>query len=144
MKIIILSLLLLFNISFAFAHSKDTIILIDAAMIKKANPGKIMLDGKVYADIDNDNIPDTINYSYTQSAPPTAGGNKNLNVTNNPILTFDIFLKGPSVSIQVNYMCSTIGIMKSMHKGMKDLYCGPASVLQWNGEDYILKNKNTY
>lgn len=144
MKYISLTLLFLFQILFSYAGSENITILVDAAILKKENPDKIMLDGTVYADIDNDNIEDAINYSYHVSTPPAACSDENCIIKNNtlslsPILMFNIFLKGPSASIQVDYMCTTIGIMNSLHNGMKDIYCGPSSILQWDGENYILE-----
>ncbi|EUK17619.1 hypothetical protein [Commensalibacter papalotli (ex Servin-Garciduenas et al. 2014)] len=142
----IISLLIFFSyIPFAFADSKDTTILIDAAALKKANPDKIMLDGKIDADIDHDNVMDVINYAYNASTPPAACSEENCIVQNNrlitqPTLTFDIFLKEPKASIQINYVCTSIGVMKSIHNGMKDIFCGPSSILRWNDEDYIKNN----
>lgn len=149
MKNIVLLVLLLSNISFAFAQSTNTTILVDASALQKANPDKVMFDGEIYVDIDNDTVKDVVRYAYNASAPSAACSNEKCVRDNNktvlqPILTFDIFLKGPGATIPVNYMCTTIGVMKSIHNGMKDLYCGPSSILQWNGEDYVEKAFNDF
>lgn len=142
----IISLLLFFSyVPFAFADSKNTTILIDATALKKSNPDKVMSDGKIDVNIDNDNVMDVINYSYNASTPPTVCSEENCIIQNHtlisqPTLTFDIFLKGPKALIQINYICTSIGIMKSMHNGMKDIFCGPSSILQWNSEDYVKNN----
>lgn len=144
MKKIILLIFLLSDISYVFARPANTTILVDAKALQKANPDKVMLDGEVYVDLDNDKIKDIIRYAYSASTPPAACSDKNCIQENNtgdqhPILTFEIFLKRSGATISVNYMCTSIGLMKSSHNGMKDLYCGSSSILQWNGEDYVEK-----
>ncbi|CAI3950069.1 unnamed protein product [Commensalibacter communis] len=144
MKKIILFLLLLSPISFACAKPTNMTIIVDAASLKKAHPETITSDGKAYADIDNDTINDVIEYSYNASAPPMACGNdvncidQNQALNSHPTLTFHIILKEPNATIPVSYMCTAIGIMNSIHNGMKDIFCGPSFILQWNGEDYII------
>ncbi|WP_294610775.1 hypothetical protein [uncultured Gilliamella sp.] len=139
----LLLIFLLFT-QFVFATERRGDILVDANILKKQNPEKIILDGEVYADLNNDNLIDTIKYSYSVSPPPTACVSedcvKKNELSSNPILTFDIFLNGSDTEISGNYMCQYIGILKTTHNEMKDIFCGPSYILEWSGSDYVLKN----
>lgn len=55
---------------------------------------------------------------------------ENNKLSSNPILTFDIFLNGSDTEISGNYMCQYIGILKTTHNEMKDIFCGPSYILE--------------
>jgi len=119
-------------------------ILISAEKIKNQNPDEFILDGKVEAYINDDQILDTIEYFYMAETPPVACGLENncdeinAQFMGKPTLTFDIIIND-TTRISGHYFCDSIGLIKSSYtEGMADLFCGPSYQLRWNGEDYLL------
>ncbi|EMN5322659.1 hypothetical protein [Enterobacter hormaechei] len=126
--------LLVITTSAYCAHSKN--VLVNANNLKNTGfrDGKM---GTVNVDLDSDGNQDTIEYTFSSTTPP--GTCEQLDcmssLDNSPILTFQIKMHDGK-SIDGSYMCTSLGISRKRHNGMKDILCGPKYILRWNGEEY--------
>lgn len=93
--------------------------------------------GHVVTDLNGDGKKDIIEYTFASSTPPGTCDQSDCmsNLDNSPTLTFQITMHDGK-SIDAAYMCTSIGVSKNMHKGLKDIFCGPKYILRWNGEEY--------
>ena len=137
-------LLLLFFVSSVLMAEPTIEILVSAEEIRNQNPDDFFVDGKVDAYINDDQLIDRLEYSYTANTPPVACGfdsqcaEYNAQFMNKPTMTFEIIINDAQ-RIDVSYFCDAIGIIKSSYtEGMPDLFCGPSYKLKWNGSEYLL------
>lgn len=126
--------LLVISTSAYCAHNKD--VLVNANKLK--NTG--FLDGQtgtVNVDLNGDGYKDTIEYIFSSATPPGTCDQSDCmsSLDNSPILTFQIKMHDGK-SIDGSYMCTSLGVSKELHNGMKDILCGPKYILRWNGEEY--------
>jgi hypothetical protein len=135
-----MTLLFIFLMSFVVSAQSEKInlanILVDANVLKAQG----VTDGQsgiARADLNNDNLKELVEYSYSSSTPPgTCDKDDCLSSLNNdPMLTFKINFNNCN-AIDVSYFCTSIGVLSEWHNGMKDLFCGPEYILRWNGESY--------
>ncbi|HCR1139933.1 TPA: hypothetical protein OMU28_002150 [Klebsiella aerogenes] len=89
--------------------------------------------------VENSKELNDIHYSYSKIGPTPACGNADsCSPTSASVITFDIDGGALDKTINVSYMCDSIGIYKSFHNGMRDLHCGPSYKLVWTGSEYDL------
>jgi hypothetical protein len=93
--------------------------------------------GRVTTDLNGDGEKDIIEYTFLSSTPPGTCDQSDCmsNLDNSPTLTFEITMHDGK-SIDAAYMCTSIGISKKSHKGLKDIFCSPKYTLRWNGDEY--------
>jgi hypothetical protein len=93
--------------------------------------------GSVNTDLNGDGNQDVIEYTFASTTPPGTCDQSDCMSTldNSPILTFQIKMHDGK-AIDGSYMCTSLGVTKNIHHGMKDILCGPKYILRWNGEDY--------
>lgn len=81
--------------------------------------------------------PNHINYLYSKIGPtPACGTKEECSPTSESVITFNITGGGLEKRINVNYMCTSIGVYQAFHNGMRDLNCGPNYKLVWTGIKY--------
>lgn len=118
------------------SQTKDIDMLVTASKLKNSGfvDGQI---GRVTTDLNGDGKKDIIEYTFLSSTPPGTCDQSDCmsNLDNSPTLTFEITMHDGK-SIDAAYMCTSIGILKKSHKGLKDIFCGPKYILRWNGEEY--------
>lgn len=128
--------------STTYAHcsqSNDVDMLVTANKLKSSG----FVDrqtGRVITDLNGDGKKDIIEYTFVSSTPPGTCNQSDCmsNLDNSPTLTFQITMHDGK-SIDAAYMCTSIGVSKNMHKGLKNIFCGPKYILRWNGEEYDTK-----
>ncbi|MCE0814095.1 hypothetical protein [Buttiauxella sp. S04-F03] len=93
--------------------------------------------GSVNTDLNGDGKQDVIEYTFASTTPPGTCDQSDCmsSLDNSPILTFQIKMHDGK-AIDGSYMCTSLGVTKNIHHGMKDILCGPKYILRWNGEDY--------
>lgn len=93
--------------------------------------------GSVNTDLNGDGNQDVIEYTFASTTPPGTCDQSDCmsSLDNSPILTFQIKMHDGK-AIDGSYMCTSLGVTKNIHHGMKDILCGPKYILRWNGEDY--------
>ncbi|WP_256852674.1 hypothetical protein [Pantoea sp. Fr+CA_20] len=115
-------------------HSITT--LVDANKLKESGftDGQT---GKVYADLYGDGSKDVIEYTYSDSTPPGTcyQADCSASLNESPIITFEIKMHDGK-SLDASYMCTSLGVGKNKHKGMRDIFCGPKYILKWSGSEY--------
>lgn len=85
-----------------------------------------------------------IDYPYSKIGPtPACGNHDSCSLTSESVITFGIEGGGLDKTINVSYMCTSIGLYNSYHNGMRDLHCGPSYKLVWTGTDYELDKRST-
>lgn len=118
------------------SQTKDVDMLVTASKLKKSG----FMDGqtgRVTTDLNDDGKKDIIKYTFASSTQPGTCDQSDCmsNLDNSPALTFEITMHDEK-SIDAAYMCTSIGISKKSHKGLKDIFCGPKYILRWNGDEY--------
>ena len=139
-KFSLAALLLMASTTYAqCSQTKDVDMLVTASKLK--NSGFVDgQTGRVTTDLNGDGKKDIIEYTFASSTPPGTCDQSDCmpNLDNSPILTFEITMHDGK-SLDAAYMCTSIGISKKSHKGLKDIFCGPKYILRWNGEAYDTK-----
>ncbi|MCF8598258.1 MULTISPECIES: hypothetical protein [Klebsiella] len=118
------------------SQTKDVDMLVTASKVK--NSGFVDgQTGRVTTDLNGDGKKDIIEYTFLSSTPPGTCDQSNCmsNLDNSPTFTFKITIHDGK-SIDAAYMCTSIGISKKSHKGLKDIFCGPKYILRWKGDEY--------
>jgi len=115
-------------------HSVD--MLVDANKLKLSG----FIDGQsgaVVTDLYGNGSKDIIEYTFSSTTPPGTCDQTDCSASLNllPILTFQIKMHDGK-SVDASYMCTSLGVSKNKHSGMRDLFCGPKYILKWNGEEY--------
>lgn len=118
------------------SQTKDVDMLVTASKLKNSG----FVDGQTgrgATDLNGDDKKDIIEYTFLSSTPPGTCDQSDCmsNLDNSPTLTFEITMHDGK-SIDATYMCTSIGISKKSHKGLKDIFCGPKYILRWNGDEY--------
>ncbi|MBQ4923117.1 MULTISPECIES: hypothetical protein [Citrobacter] len=126
--------LLVISTSAYCAHSKDVLVNADKLKDTGFQDGRT---GTVNVDLNSDGYQDTIEYTFSSTTPPGTCAQSDCmsSLDNSPILTFQIKMHDGK-SIDGSYMCTSLGVSKERHNGMKDILCGPKYILRWNGEEY--------
>lgn len=119
-----------------YSQGKDVDILITASNLMKSG----FVDGptgRVITDLNCDGKNDIIEHTFVSSTPPGTCVQADCmsDLDHSPTLTFQITMHDGEL-IDAPYMCKSIGISKQIHKGLKDIFCGPKYTLRWNGEEY--------
>ncbi|EIY5056460.1 TPA: hypothetical protein ACXP04_003161 [Klebsiella variicola subsp. variicola] len=118
------------------SQTKDVDMLVTASKLKNSG----FVDGQTgrgTTDLNGDGKKDIIEHTFLSSTPPGTCDQSDCmsNLDNSPTLTFEITMHDGK-SIDATYMCTSIGISKKSHKGLKDIFCGPKYILRWNGDEY--------
>lgn len=118
------------------SQTKDVDMLVTASKVKNSD----FVDGqtgRVNTDLNGDGKKDIIEYTFLSSTPPGTCNQSDCmsNLDNSPTLTFEITMHDEK-PIDAAYMCTSIGISKKPHKGLKDIFCGPKYILRWNGDEH--------
>lgn len=139
---IISKMILTFILFISFVVSTHSKMKDQAYMLVNSNNLKSLgftdgYSGFVKVDLNNDGIDEIIEYNYSSSTPPGTCDKDDCmsSINNNPMLTFQIKDTEDKI-IDVAYFCTSVGVLSEMHKGMKDIFCGPKYILRWNGESY--------
>ncbi|MGL4200259.1 MAG: hypothetical protein ACRCTT_02275 [Enterobacter roggenkampii] len=136
-KFSLAALLLIASTTYAqCSQTKDIDMLVTASKLK--NSGFVDgQTGRVTTDLSGGGKKDIIEYTFLSSTPPGTCDQSDCmsNLDNSPTLTFEITMHDGK-SIDTAYMCTSIGISKKSHKGLKDIFCGPKYILRWNGDEY--------
>ncbi|WP_159053833.1 hypothetical protein [Pantoea vagans] len=121
------------------AHSSQLhsiTLLVDASKLKASGftDGQA---GKVFTDLYGDGSKDVIEYTYSDSTPPGTCDQADCSASLNesPMMTFEIKMHDGK-PVEASYMCTSLGVSKKKHKGMRDVFCGPKHILKWNGDEY--------
>lgn len=135
LKVMALCLISVSGYIFAVQHNSHAL-LVDANELKKSG----FTDGQtgtINVDLDNDGTTDAVDYTYSNNTPPGTCDQSGCmsNLDNSPILTFNIKMNNGKI-IDGSYMCTSLGVKNTNHKGMRDIFCGPKYILKWNGEEY--------
>ncbi|EPG4633818.1 hypothetical protein L9F79_005347, partial [Klebsiella pneumoniae] len=104
------------------SQAKDVDMLVTASKLK--NSGFVDgQTGRVTTDLYGDGKKDIIEYTFLSSTPPSTcdQSDRMSNLDNSPTLTFEITMHDGK-SIDAAYMCTSIGISKKSHKGLKDIF----------------------
>lgn len=137
MKFSLAMLILMASATYAqCSQGKDVDMLVTASKLKSSG----FVDGqtgRVITDLNGDGNQDVIQYTFASSTPPGTCDQADCmsNLDSSPILTFQLIMHDGK-SIDASYMCTSIGVSKKTHKGLKDIFCGPEYNLRWNGEEY--------
>ncbi|MGU3416657.1 hypothetical protein ACLBW0_23935 [Enterobacteriaceae bacterium C34A] len=93
--------------------------------------------GTISSDLNDNGYQDAIEYTFISTTPPGTCDQSDCmsNLSNAPTLTFQIKMHDGD-TIDGPYMCTSLGVSKTLHRGMKDIICGPKYILRWNGEGY--------
>ncbi|WP_130224886.1 hypothetical protein [Escherichia sp. E13S3] len=136
-KLSLTALVLMASTTYApCSQGKDVDILVTASNLMKS----AFVDGqtgRVITDLNCDSKNDIIEYTFVSSTPPRTCVQADCmsDLDHSPTLTFQITMHD-GASIDAPYMCKSIGISKKIHKGLKDIFCGPKYTLRWNGDEY--------
>lgn len=137
MKLSLVMLILMASATYAIcSQTKDVDMLVTASKLKNAG----FVDGqtgRVNPDLNGDGKKDFIEYMFVSSTPPGTCEQSGcmFNLDNSPALTFEITMHDEKL-IDAAYMCTSIGISKKSHKGLKYFFCGLKYILRWNGAEY--------
>ena len=110
------------------SQTKDVDMLVTASKLKNSG----FVDGQTgrgTTDLNGDGKKDIIEHTFLSSTPPGTCDQSDCmsNLDNSPTLTFEITLHDGK-SIDAAYMCTSIGISKKSHIGLKDIFCGPKTI----------------
>jgi hypothetical protein len=104
------------------SQTKDVDMLVTASKLKNSG----FVDGQTgrgTTDLNGDGKKDIIEHTFLSSTPPSTcdQSDRMSNLDNSPTLTFEITMHDGK-SIDAAYMCTSIGISKKSHKGLKDIF----------------------
>ncbi|EMH4161422.1 hypothetical protein RJ498_000627 [Pluralibacter gergoviae] len=140
MKNALTILILINSTTYAYCSQSNNIDILVTANKLKSSGFVDGQTGRVSTDLNGDGKKDIIEYTFASSTPPGTCEQSDCmsNLENSPTLTFQITMHDGK-SIDAAYMCTSIGISKKVHKGLKDIFCGPKYILRWNGEEYDIE-----
>lgn len=125
-KLSLVILILMASATYAqCSQAKDVDMLVTASKLK--NSGFVDgQTGRVTTDLYGDGKKDIIEYTFLSSTPPSTcdQSDRMSNLDNSPTLTFEITMHDGK-SIDAAYMCTSIGISKKSHKGLKIFFADP-------------------